>query len=104
MLQPTSQPVQIDGFLSRYQTRSANRNRVEVSAPTGQMSTTQVESGLSSGLPGKVPISAWEPRSKKPSSLVLAISSVKRTHRVHWMHRFMFSITVGPSGMRSFSG
>ncbi len=104
MLQPTSQPVQMDGFLSRYQTRSAKRNRVEVSAPTGQMSTTQVESGLSRGLPGKVPISACAPRSKNPSSLVFEISSVKRMHRVHWMHRFMFSITVGPRGIRSFSG
>ena len=54
-MQPTSQPVQIDGFLSRYQTRSAKRKRVEVRAPTGQMSTTQVESGLSSGRPGKTP-------------------------------------------------
>ena len=65
-LQPASQPVQIDGFLSRYQTRSENRNRVEVRAPTGQMSTTQVESGLSSGLPSTTPISACDPRLKNP--------------------------------------
>src|SRR5436190_18254764 len=104
MLQPTSQPVQSDGFLSRYQTRSAKRNSVEVSAPTGQMSTTQVESSLSSGLPGKTPISVAAPRSKNDSSEVFEISWVKRMHRVHWMQRFMLSSTVGPSGMRSFSG
>ena len=104
MSQPTSQPVQSDGFLSRYQTRSAKRNWVEVRAPTGQMSTTLAEIGLSSGLPGKVPISARAPRSKKPSSPVFEISSVKRTQRVHWMQRFMLSSTCGPSGMRSLPG
>src|SRR5678815_4369600 len=96
MLQPASQPEQIDGFLSRFQTRSVKRNRVDVRAPTGQMSTTQVESGLSSGRPSTVPISVCAPRLKKPISPVFEISSVNRTHRVHWMHRFMLSITVGP--------
>jgi hypothetical protein len=104
MLHPTSQPVQIDGFLSRYQTRSAKRKRVEVRAPTGQTSTTQVASGLLSSFPGKVPISARAPRLKKPSSPVPAISWVKRTQRVHWMHRFMLRMTLAPSGMRSRPG
>ena len=104
MLQPASQPVQIDGFLSRYQTRSAKRKRVEVSAPTGQTSTTQVDRSLSSTLPGKTPISVRAPRWKKPSSLVPLISSVNRMQRVHWMQRFMLSTTVGPNEMRSRPG
>ena len=52
MLQPVLQPGQIDGVFFRYQTRTLKRKSRSVSAPTGQMSTTLTESGLSSVFPG----------------------------------------------------
>ena len=54
--------------------------------------------------PGRCRSRSRAPRLKKPSSPVPATSWVKRTQRVHWMHRFMLRITLGPSGMRSRPG
>ena len=43
MLQPVEQPPQTESVLCRNQTRHLKRKSLEVSAPTGQMSTTLPE-------------------------------------------------------------
>ena len=48
MLQPVLQPGQMEGVFSKYQTRTLKRKSRSVSAPTGQMSTTLADNGLSS--------------------------------------------------------
>jgi len=53
VLQPRAQPVQIDRAELMNQTRPRKRKSVEVSAPTGQMSTTLPEYLSSSGWPGR---------------------------------------------------
>ena len=98
MLQPRAHPGQIEGEVSRYQTRTWKRKSRSVSAPTGQMSTTLPEYLFSNVLPGKSPISEWSPRSKMPSSPVPVISSQKRTQREHRMQRSASRMTWGPSG------
>ena len=55
MLQPRAHPGQIEGEVSRYQTRTWKRKSRSVSAPTGQMSTTLPEYLFSSVLPGEEP-------------------------------------------------
>ena len=84
----------------RNQTRERKRNSRSVSAPTGQRSTTLPEYGLSSGLPGKTPISSRTPRSNIASSPVFGTSSQKRMQRVHLMHRSQSKTTCGPSSRR----
>ena len=52
MLQPFAQPRRPTRVRSRYQTRALEAELAVVSAPTGQMSTTFAEYGLSSVLLG----------------------------------------------------
>ena len=92
-LQPTSQPLQTESVVPRFQTRDSKRNSRGVRAPVGQMSVTHALIQLSRGVPGKTPTSVDAPRLKKASSLVPVISAVKRMQRVQWMQRFMFWIT-----------
>ena len=86
-LQPLAQPVQMAGDLFTNQTRDWKRKSRFRSAPTGQMSTVLPLYLLSSGCPGNVAISECEPRSTTASCGSLAISSMKRTQRVHIMQR-----------------
>ncbi len=86
-MQPLLQPVQIDGPLSTNQTRDWKRKSRFKSAPTGQTSTVLPEYFESSGCPGKVAMSECDPRSTTASCGSCAISSMKRTQRVHMMQR-----------------
>ncbi len=79
--------MQIDGDLFTNQTRDWKRKSRLRSAPTGQMSTVLPLYFESSGWPGKVLISECDPRSTTASCGSLAISSMKRTQRVHMMQR-----------------
>jgi hypothetical protein len=87
MLQPFAHAPHTEFVLSRYQTRALNRKSLLVSAPTGQMSITFIEYGLSSVFPGASSMREWSPRSKMPSSLVFVISSQKRVQRAQRMQR-----------------
>ena len=82
------------------QTRPRKRKSVEVSAPTGQMSTTLPEYLLSSGWPGAVSMKLSFPRWATPSCGSLAISRMNRTQRVQRMQRSWSSVTCGPSQIR----
>ncbi len=92
--------MQIDRAEDMNQTRPRKRKSVEVSAPTGQMSTTLPAYGLSSGSPGKVVMKLSLPRSATPSCGAFATSRMKRTQRVQRMQRSWSSVTVGPSWTR----
>src|SRR5688572_89060 len=81
------------------QTRAANRKFLSMRAPTGQMSTTFSDRGLSIGTPGKTSTTEWSPRLTTQSSPVPDTSSVNRTHRVQTMHRLPQILMLGP---RSF--
>ena len=52
MLHPWLQPLHTVGALERYHTLALKRKSLSVRAPTGQMSTTLAEYGLSSTSPG----------------------------------------------------
>src|SRR6266540_3954810 len=82
------------------QTRPRKRKSVEVSAPTGQMSTTFPEYFESSGWPGKVVMKLSLPRSETPSCGAFATSRMKRTQRVQRMQRSWSRTTSGPSWTR----
>ena len=98
MLQPRAHPAQMDLARSRYHTRTWKRKSRSVRAPTGQMSITLPEYGLSRARPGNIPISEWSPRWKMPSSPVPVISSQYRTQREQRMQRSASRITWGPTG------
>src|SRR6266851_266014 len=53
---PVEHPPQTESVACKNHTRHLNLKSREVSAPTGQMSTTFPEYGLSSGLSSNVPI------------------------------------------------
>ncbi len=93
MLQPISQPSQIERVLFSHQTRLRNRNSLTVRAPTGQTSAAQAERSFARGFPSCVQTNVWPPRSTKESSPVPLISWQKRMQRVHWMQRVMSATT-----------
>ena len=87
-LQPRSQPGQIEGVGSRYQTRALCRNGRDSSAPTGQRSMTLSEYGSRSKAPfSTARTSEWSPRCWMPRPWDFEISRVKRTQREHRMQR-----------------
>src|SRR5438477_11158137 len=90
------------GVLLSSHTRCLKRKSLSSSAPTGHRSTTFPESLLSSGLPGKISISSLYPLPSTYSSLVPATSLVNRTHRVHMMHRSLYSNTFSPTSFLGF--
>src|SRR5688572_31483796 len=82
------------------QLRALKRKSRLVSAPTGQMSMTFIEYGLSNCVPGKGEIVTWSPRSTNVSTGCSAISSPKRIQREHEMQRSPSKSTFGPKGTR----
>ena len=103
MLQPVEQRVQIASCFERNQARCLWRKSLSSRAPTGQRSTTLPASGLSTGWPGKMSISAWLPRRITWSSPVWVISRVNRTHRVHMMHRSWLSWIRSETSLRGLT-
>src|SRR5919109_2438682 len=100
MLQPFAQPVHTLGDLLTNQTRLVKRKSRLSSAPTGQMSTVLPEYFESRGCPGNVAMSEYVPRCTTASCGSLAISSMKRTQRVHMMQRSASYTTSGPNSTR----
>src|SRR5437868_13563253 len=82
------------------QTRALNLNSREVSAPTGQISITSIEYGLSSFSPGNVSIVTSSPLLTKVSCGDLAISSQNLMQREQLIHLSASNITLGPSSTR----
>ncbi len=81
MLQPTGQSPHTVGAFWISQGRASKRYCVEVSAPTGQSSTTFPEKAERYGSSSKVAISVRAPRFRAMSRPSSATSSEKRVHR-----------------------
>ena len=88
-LQPRAQPVQTDSVKSMNQTRLSNRKSFDVSAPTGQRSMMFMAYGVVNSPRDVMITSSWSLRLPMESSCDRVTSSVKRTQRVHLMHRSM---------------
>ena len=80
-LQPTPQPVQTVGTFWISHGRPSKRYSVEVSAPTGQSSSTLPEKTERYGSSSKVAISVRAPRFRAISWLSSETSSEKRVQR-----------------------
>src|SRR5882672_11311847 len=104
MLQPRAHWLQTLSTSSVNQTRILKRKSRVVSAPTGQMSATFIEYGLSSSLPGNVSSSDSSPRLNTPSSPVFGTSRQKRTQRRHRMQRSWSNTIVGPRSTDFLAG
>ena len=81
MLQPTAQPLQIDGVRTRSHGRALKRYWRLVSAPTGQSSIVLPANIESYGSPSSVAISLSAPRSTAARASSPGISWWKRTQR-----------------------
>ncbi len=95
------------GLLRGTRRARLKRKSLLVSAPTGQMSTTFPEYGLSSVFPGARSMSQWSPRSKMPSSLVFGNLVEEARAARQRMQRSWSSMTCGPRSialrLRTFS-
>src|SRR5690606_30338827 len=100
MLHPLAHPWQIDSVADISHTLALNLKSLLVNAPTGQISVTFIEYGLSSSSPGYVTIVTLSPRLTNVSSESFAISSQKRMQREQEIHLSPSNITLGPSGTR----
>ena len=96
--QPLEHWVQMPGAVSRSHGRAWNRYLVLVSAPTGQISITLPLNLESKSVSLNVEGCIDAPRKRNASCESPEISSVKRTHRPHWMHRSRSSVTYWLSG------
>src|ERR1700730_17035880 len=97
MLQPLAQPGQILSVCDISHTLALKRNSREVSAPTGQISITSIEYGLSSFSPGNVSIVTFSHLLTKVSCGDLATSSQNLIQREQLIHLSASNITFGPS-------
>ena len=89
MAEPSASITSIDGVFDSSQGRAMNSYGFEVSAPTGQRSTTLPDSSDIMPCSRYVVISMSSPRPMAPSSSTPATSVMKRMQRVQWMQRVM---------------
>src|ERR1700754_1460370 len=80
-LQPLAQPGQMESLKLISHTRARKRKSLLVNAPTGHISMTFMEYGLSNSVPGNVSIVTWSPRCTKDRTGWSATSSAKRIQR-----------------------
>jgi hypothetical protein len=81
VLHPAGQAVHTVGTFWMSHGRASKRYRVDVSAPTGQSSTTLPENGERYGSSSNVAISVWAPRLRAMRSPSSATSSENRVQR-----------------------